>query len=182
MSQFPYYLRGYYRERIGDPKMEPPLLITEPDRKTFARASPRQYFGKVAAVFLIVGPPIFGVIFYLVASIANPNADTLYTKVSEALGVVFSLYGLFACYVVGLLPSLMAGFVYSRSYRHKGAIAHRLPVAALIGAVVYFLVCSLVLIFLYAGRIEAGAWVFTAYAAGAGAVSTLLSALILENC
>jgi uncharacterized membrane protein YeaQ/YmgE (transglycosylase-associated protein family) len=162
--------------------MEPLMSKTEPDRKDFARASPRQYFGKVAAIFLIVGPPTFGLIFYLAGSIANPNADTLNRKISEALGVVFSFYGLFASYVAGLVPSLMAGFVYARSYRHKGTTGHRFLVAALIGAAVYFLVCSLVLYFLYAGRIDPDAWLFTAYAAGAGAVSALLCALIVENC
>jgi uncharacterized membrane protein len=146
------------------------------------RASPTQYFfGKVGPIFLIVGSPIFGLIFYLAMSIANPNADTLYTKISEALGIVFSFSGLFASYAVGGVPSLLAGFVYSRRYRHKGATGHRFLVAAFIGAAVCFLACSLVLFFLYAGRIETAAWPFAAYAAGAGAVSALLCALIVEN-
>jgi hypothetical protein len=75
----------------------------------------------------------------------------------------------------------MAGLVYSRSYRHKGTSGYRFLVAALIGAAVYFLVCSLVLYFLYAGRIETAARLFTTYAAGAGAVSALLCALIVEK-
>ena len=162
--------------------MEAPLSKIEPDRKDFARASPSQYFfGKVAPIFFIVGSPIFGLLFSLETSIANHNADTLHTKISEALGMVFSFDGLFASYVVGLVPSLMAGFVYSRSYRHIGSTGHRILVAALIGAAVYFLVCSLVLYFIFAGRVETDAWLFTAYAAGAGAVSTLFCALIVEN-
>jgi uncharacterized membrane protein len=162
--------------------MEPPLSKTEPDRNDFARASPNQYFfGKVGPIFLIVGSPIFSLLFFWAISIANHNADTLYTKNTEALGIIFSIDGLFTSYAVAGVPSLMAGFVYSRSYRHIRSTGHRFLVAALIGAVVDFVVCSLVLYFIYAGRVETDAWLFTAYAAGAGAVSTLLCALIVEN-
>jgi hypothetical protein len=170
-------------ERIGNLQVKSPLSKIEPGRKDVARASSRQYsFGKVAAIFLIVGPPTSGLLFYLAVSIANRNADTLYTKIGEAFGIVFSLYGLFASYVAGLAPSLMAGFMYSRSYRREATARHRFLVAVSIGAAAYLLACSLVLYFLYAGRIETDAWPFTAYAAGAGALSALLCALIAEIC
>jgi uncharacterized membrane protein YeaQ/YmgE (transglycosylase-associated protein family) len=157
------------------------LSRIEPDRKDSARASPNQYFlGKVGAIFLIVGSPIFGLLFSLAVSIANRNADTLYTKISQELGIFFSVYGLFSSYVVGLVPSLMAGLVHSRISRHIGSAGQRVLAAALIGAAVYCLVCALVLYFIYAGRVETDAWLFTIYAAGAGAVAALLCASILE--
>jgi hypothetical protein len=157
------------------------LSKIEPDRKDFTRAYPRErFFRKAAAIFLLVGPPIFTPLFLLAISIANRNADTLFTKINEALGIAFSLYGL-TSYAIGFVPSLIAAFAYSKSYDHKRPIGQRLLVAALIGAAVYFLVCSLVLFFLYAGRIEPNAWLFTVYAAGAGAVSAFLCALIVEN-
>jgi hypothetical protein len=97
--------------------------------------------------------------------------------------MVLSLYGLSASYVVGFVPSLIAGFAYSRSYRHK-TIGRRLLVAALIGAAVNFLVCALVLRLIFGGRIETADWPFAAYAAGdaagAGAVSAFFCALIVE--
>jgi hypothetical protein len=141
-------------------------------------------FGKVVAVFLIVGPPTFCPVFYFVSAVATRNADTLLTKLNEALLVVFTIGGLLACYAVGFFPALIAGFmysfVYSTSRRHKKVVSHRLLRAALIGAVVYSLVCALALVSVYSGRVETGTWPFTVYAAGAGAVSAFLCALIVE--
>jgi hypothetical protein len=180
ITQFPYCWLRLLSRANWQPADGAALSSIEPDRRDLARVSPRQYFGKVAAIFLIVGPPTFGLLFCLAISIANPNADTLFTKINEALGIAFSLYGL-TSYAIGFVPSLIAAFAYSKSYDHKRPIGPRLLVAALIGAAVYFLVCSLVLFFLYSGRIGTGAWLFTVYAAGAGAVSAFLCALIVEN-
>jgi uncharacterized membrane protein len=116
----------------------------------------------------------------LAISIANQNADTLYTKVDETFESFFSFYGLLSSYVVGFVPSLIVGFAYSRSFRHSTTVGQRLLVAALIGAALYFFVCALVLYFLFGGQIAADVKLFTAYAAGAGAVSALLCASIVE--
>jgi uncharacterized membrane protein YeaQ/YmgE (transglycosylase-associated protein family) len=159
------------------------LSKIEPDRNNLAQASPRQYsFGKIVAIFLIVGPPTFGLLFYLVGNLGTRNGETIHATIGESFGVVFSLYGLLACYVVGFVPSLIVGFAYSRSYRHR-TISRRLLVAAIIGAAVYFLVCALVLLSIFGGRMETD-WPFVAYAAGdaagAGAVSAFFCALIVE--
>ena len=156
------------------------LSKIEPDRNNLARGSPRQYtFGKIAVIFLIVGPPTFVPLFYFLGDIATRNGDTIHAKIGEALGMVSSLYGLSVSYIVGFVPSLVAGFAYSRSYRHR-IIGRRLLVAALIGAAVYFLVSALVLLFVFGGRIETADWPFAAYAAGAGSVSAFFCALIVE--
>ena len=86
---------------------------TEPKQNNFASAASRHAsphplsFGKIAAAFLVVGPPLFGALFWLAVSLANPVGDPLHEKISEALGVAFSFFGLLASYAVGLLPSLI---------------------------------------------------------------------------
>src|ERR1700730_7833592 len=71
------------------------LSKIEPNRNNLARGSPRQYsFGKIAVIFLIIGPPTFAPLFYLVGDIATRNGDTIHTKIGEAFGMVLSLYGL----------------------------------------------------------------------------------------
>jgi hypothetical protein len=45
--------------------MEAPLSKIESDRNNLARASARQYsFGKIAGIFLIIGPPTFSIILF----------------------------------------------------------------------------------------------------------------------
>jgi len=116
---------------------------TEPERNNFERAFSRQAsrqiaFGKIAAIFLIMGPPIFGLLFSLAVSLANPVGDPLHDKIGLAFGIAFSFFGLLASYVVGLLPSLIAAFGCSKSRRITG-LGLRLLVTALIGAAIYLL-------------------------------------------
>jgi hypothetical protein len=137
-------------------------------------------FGKIVAVFSIVGPPIFTPIFYFASDVADLHAETLLTTLHEALLLVFTIYGLLVSYTVGFLPSLFVGFTYlftcSTSRRNK---KNRLLGAALSGVVVFFLACALALLSFNASRADGG-WLLTAYAAGAGAVSAFLCALIVE--
>jgi len=79
-----------------------PLPETEPDRND--AAPPRQRsFGKTAATFLIVGPPIFFPSFYLAANLATRNGDTIHVKIDETFGVVLSPYGLLAIVPQGVV-------------------------------------------------------------------------------
>jgi len=157
-----------------------------PERNSFASATSRPTslrpisFGKIVAAFLVVGPPLFGALFWLAVSLANPVGDPLHVKISEALGVAFSFFGLLASYAVGLLPSLIICSAFAKSRRHISAVGMRLVVAALIGAAVYLLLFSVFLAGLGA-RMEHDWLLFTAYAAGAGAVSALICAFITEN-
>ena len=141
----------------------------------------------IRAIFLMVGPPTFGMLFLLAVSIAAPVGDPLHTKIHLALGITFSGFGLLFSYAVGLVPSLIASSAYATTRRHIGGFGHRLLVAAPIGAAVYFVASFVVLdviddgkLFSGGGRTEHDLWLFTAYAAGAGAVSIVLSALIVE--
>jgi hypothetical protein len=160
---------------------------TEPEQNSFARATSRQValrpisFGKIAAAFLFVGPPLFGALFWLAVSLANPVGDPLHEKIGIAFGVAFSFFGLLASYAVGLLPSLIICTALARSRRHISAVGLRLGAAALIGAIVYFLVFVLGLDLLTAGQMERAYWLFTFYAAGAGAVSAFICAYLAEN-
>jgi hypothetical protein len=160
---------------------------TEPEQHSFARSSSRQValrpisFGKIAAAFLVVGPPLFGALFWLAVSLANPVGDPLHEKIGVAFGVAFSFFGLLASYAVGLLPSLIICTALARSRRHISAVGLRLVAAALIGAIVYFLVFVLGLDLLTAGKMDRAYWLFTFYAAGAGAVSAFICAFIAEH-
>jgi hypothetical protein len=172
---------SYYRERIGDPQTEASLSKIEPDRDNFPRASPRRYsFGKIAATFLIIGPPIFGPFFYFALDIPA-NGDPIHTKISETFGSIFNPWALLTFYVMGLVPASIVGFAYSKSYRKT--IGYRPLVATLIGAVVYFLVCALVVSMISAGQFKTD-WRFAAYATGGaavgGAISAFFCALIME--
>jgi hypothetical protein len=153
----------------------------EPDRNNLALASPRQYsFSKIAAIFFGVGAPIFCLILGLAMSV-RANGDPIHTKISEAFGGIFSFYGLLGSYAVGLVPSLIIGLAYSKSYRHR-AVGSRLLIATLTGAIFYFVVLLLVLCAAYIqhARIDIDGLLIGAYATGAGAVSAFLCALILE--
>ncbi|MGC1354566.1 MAG: hypothetical protein WA851_02005 [Xanthobacteraceae bacterium] len=105
---------------------------TEPGQNTFSRASTHQAalrplsFGKIAGIFLVLGPPLCGALFWLAVSLANPVGDPLHEKIGEALGIALSFFGLLASYVVGLVPSLIVAFVCSRSRRRISSLA-RLP-------------------------------------------------------
>jgi hypothetical protein len=115
----------------------------EPEQNNFAGASSRQgtlrhlSFGKIAAVFLVAGPPLFGALFWLAVSLANPVGDPLHERIGVAFGVAFSFFGLLASYAVGLLPSLIICAAFAKG--HLSAVGVRLVAAALIGAAVYFL-------------------------------------------
>jgi len=176
--------------------LETPLSQIEPEQNNFARASARRVslrqisFGKIAAIFLVLGPPLFGLLFWLAVSLGNPVGDPLHEKLGVAFGIAFSFFGLLASYAVGLLPSLIIGFAYSRSRRRISAVGVGLIVAVLIGATVYFLVFLLGLGVLDTGRMlnsfsgsrtEHDLWLFTFYAAGAGAVSAFFCSFIAEN-
>jgi len=80
---------------------------------------------------------------------------------------------------MGLVPASIVGFAYSKSYRKT--IGYRPLVATLIGAVVYFLVCALVVSM--TGQFKPD-WRFAAYATGGaavgGAISAFFCALIME--
>jgi len=112
----------------------------EPEQNSFAGASSRQgtlrhlSFGKIAAAFLVVGPPLFGALFWLAVSLANPVGDPLHEKIGVAFGVAFSFFGLLASYAVGLLPSLIICTAFAKIRRHISAVGLRLVAAALIGA------------------------------------------------
>ena len=101
---------------------------TEPGQNTFSRASSHQAalrplsFGKIAGIFLVLGPPLFGALFWLAVSLANPVGDPLHEKIGEALGIALSFFGLLASYVVGLVPSLIVAFVCSRSRRRISSV------------------------------------------------------------
>jgi hypothetical protein len=166
---------------IGDLQTEASLSEIEPDRDNCSRASPRQYsFGKIAAVFLIVGPPIFGPFFYFALDIPA-NGDPIHTKISEAFGSIFSPWALLSFYVMGIVPASIVGFAYSKSYRTT--VGYRPLVATLVGAIVYFLVCALVVSMLLPGQSEPD-WRFAAYATGGaavgGGISAFFCALIME--
>jgi hypothetical protein len=125
---------------VGESANSGVIAKMEPEQNHFAAEPSRQVrFGKIAAIFLIIGPPSFGALFWLTVSLANPVGDPLHEKIGEALGVAFSFFGLLASYAVGLLPSLVIGFAYSRSRRYVSAIRHRFGIGALIGAAVYYL-------------------------------------------
>jgi len=154
---------------------------TEPEETEFAGESSRPLaFGKIAGIFLILEPPLFGLLFWLAVSLANPVGDPFHDKIGVAFGVALSPLGLAASYGVGLLPSLIAGFAYSRSRRHIGGVGRRLLVAALIGAAVYLALFALFMIGL-TGGLQHDYRLFTAYAADAGAISAFICACILEE-
>jgi len=165
-----------------------PLSQIEPEQSNFARAarqvSLRQIsFGKIAAIFLIICPPSFGALFWLAVSLANPVSDPLHEKIVEALGIAFSFFGLLASYAVGLLPSLIIGFAYSKTRRHIRTIPYRLLAVALIGATVFYLPFVLLVLDMHnnGDRMKHDLLLFTFYAAGAGAVSAFFCAFIAEN-
>jgi uncharacterized membrane protein YeaQ/YmgE (transglycosylase-associated protein family) len=141
-------------------------------------------FGKIVWAFLIAGPPTFAPIFYVVGVVVDSPAGTLFTKLGEVLRIAFSLYGLLMSYAAGFFPALVAGFAYSfvdsASRRHNKTASYRFLRAALVGAVVYSLICVLALLTAYGGRVETVAWLYTVYAACAGAVSACLCALVVE--
>ena len=146
-----------------------------PEQDSFARTSSRQdpprqlSFGKIAAIFLILGPPLFGPLFWLAVSLANPVGDPLHEKIGEAFGVAFSLFGLLASYAVGLLPSLIICTAFAKSRRHISTVSLRLVAAALIGATVYFVLFALFMIGL-SGGLQRDYFLFTVYATAAGAI------------
>ncbi|WP_375778370.1 hypothetical protein ACE103_03700 [Bradyrhizobium sp. ma5] len=152
----------------------------ESDR-SLARSSPRQHsFGKVAAVFLVLGPPISTPLFFLATALGNQ--DPWHEKIDASLGMVFSVYGLLTCYAIGIVPALIAALVYLKSYDDRRSVGLRFLVATLLGALVYFLAYLLVLFFLDGGQVQLFALQFSLYGAGAGAVSTFICALIVETC
>jgi hypothetical protein len=159
---------------------------TEPQQNNLASASSRHAslkplsFGKIAAAFLVVGPPLFGALFWLAVSLANPVGDPLHEKISEALGLAFSFFGMLASYAVGLLPSLIICSVFAKYRRHVSAVGSRFLVAALIGAAVYFVLFALFMIGL-SGGLRHDYLLFTVYAAAAGAISAFICAFILEE-
>ena len=158
----------------------------EPKRSNFADVasrppSPRSIsFGKITAVFLILGPPLFGLLFWLAVSLANRNSDPLHEKIYEAVGVALSIFGLLASYAVGLLPSLISALAYAKSRRHLSGVGHRFLAAVLIGAMVYLILFALFMIGL-TGGLQHDYRLFTLYAAAAGAVSAFICAFILEE-
>jgi hypothetical protein len=172
---------------LATPRSDAPTSNSEPEQNSFAGASSRQgtlrhlSFGKIATAFLVVGPPLFGALFWLAISLANPVGDPLHEKIGVAFGVAFSFFGLLASYAVGLLPSLIICSAFAKIRRHVSAVGLRLIAAALIGAAVYFLAFVLGLDLLTAGRMERAYWLFTFYAAAAGAISALICAFIVEN-
>ena len=91
-----------------------------------------------------------------------------------------SFFGLLASYVVGLVPSLIVAFVYSRSRRRSSSVGRRLLVAAMIGAAVYFVLFAVFMIGL-GGGLQHDYLLFTGYAAASGAISAFICALILEE-
>jgi hypothetical protein len=129
------------------------------------------------SLFIVLGPPIFSVLFCLASSI-NANSDPLYEKITETVGIALSLYGLLTAYFAGLIPSLLISSAYSKI--RQRTIGYRLVVPTIVGSGAYCLVCVLVLSVLYGGEVSHDAWSFAIYAAGAGAISTLLCALIVE--
>jgi len=152
----------------------------EPERDNLARASSRRLsVGKIAAVFLILGPPLFGVLFWLAVSLGNPVGDPLHEKVGVAVGVALSPFGLVAAYAVGILPSLIIGFAHSRSRHHIRGVGRRFLVVAVMGPAVYFILFAVFMVGL-SGGLEHDYRLFTGYAAAAGAVSVFFCAFILE--
>jgi small-conductance mechanosensitive channel len=161
--------------------VETPLSETTPNPDSFDRVASRQLsFGKIAGIFLVLGPPLFGVLFWLLVSLANPNSDPFHEKTREAVGVALSIYGLMASYAVGLLPFLILTLVYARSRRHLSGVGRRFLVAALIGAVVYFIAFAILLIEI-SGGLDRDYRLFAIYATAAGAVSSFVCAFILEE-
>jgi hypothetical protein len=177
----------FYRANWQTPRSEAPMSNTEPEQNSFARTTSPQVslrpisFGKIAAAFLVVGPPLFGALFWLAVSLANPVGDPLHEKIGVAFGVAFSFFGLLASYAVGLLPSLIICTAFAKCRQHIRSTGIGLIVAALIGASVYSLVFVLGFDLLTAGRMEGAYWLFTFYAAAAGAVSAFICAFIAEN-
>ena len=120
-------------------------------------------------------------------SLLGPGAETtfLHEKISEALGLAFSFFGMLASYAVGLLPSLIICTAFAKIRRHISAVGLRLVAAAVIGAAVYFLAFVLGLDLLTAGRMERAYWLFTFYAAfyaaAAGAVSAFICVVLLSQ-
>ena len=147
----------------------------------FAPRPPRPLsFGKIAGIFLVLGPPLFGPLFWLAVSLANPVGDPLHEKIGEAFGIAFSFFGLLASYAVGLLPSLIICTPFAKSRRHISSVGRRLLAAALIGAAVYFVLFALFMIGL-SGGLQHDYFLFTGYAAAAGAISAFVCAFILEE-
>jgi len=152
----------------------------EPDRND--HASLRQHsFGKIAAIFLIVGPPTFSPLFYFVADLATRNGDTIHAKIGESSMMILGPYGLLTSYAIGVVPSFIVGCAYWKSYRFRN-FGGRLRLAALIGAAVDFVICAAIVLLAFGGEAN---WPFAvsvvAGATGAGAVSAFICALILEN-
>ena len=148
--------------------------------RNVARASSRTELFKWGLIFLLVGPPIFGLLFYLATSAAHVGAPDFFEEISQVPEQVFSLYGLLASYLAGSIPSLIAALAYLRSTHNLRTTGRRLLVAVPIGAAVYFAACCLVLVFLFGDQIEASTWLFAAYAAAAGAFSTVVCALVVQ--
>jgi hypothetical protein len=170
----------YLNRAPYSPALEPkdPMSDIGPDpRQDRAR---RLSFAKIAGAFLILGPPLFGPLFWLAASLANPVGDPVHEKISEALGVAFSFFGLLASYAVGLLPSLIIALVYATNRRRIIGVGRRFLVAALTGAVVYFVLFTLFMIGI-SGGLRHDYLLFTGYAAAAGAISAFVCAFILEE-
>jgi hypothetical protein len=178
-ARFRFFVAWRVPKPIVDQEMETPL--SQSDRTVAPESPPKYSFGKGVAIFLIGGPPTFAPLFWLIVSLANHNSDTLSTKINEALSVVFSLYGLLGSYAVGTIPSLIIGLVCLANYHHITTIRGWLLFAGLVGAAAYFFECSIALIFVYGGRVQADAWPLAGFAAAAGAISACLCALIVEN-
>jgi uncharacterized membrane protein len=149
-------------------------------RNNVAGMPPRSYsWLKVALTFLLVGPPISGILIVLAMSLFSVGSTA--SRANTAFDVL-NLYGLLASYVIGFIPSLIAGAIYSRAFHPQEATAGgRLRLAALVGFIVYFLASFLVLGVIFGDRIEASVWLLMAFAAVAGSISTSICALIVAD-
>jgi len=120
-------------------------------------------------------------LFFLASDIANENADSFATKVGETFGMFRYFEGWLSAYALGLVPTLFASFAYSRARDQQTAVVHRLLIAAFIGAVISFCVCVLTMFLLSGGQIELFALQLSLYAAGSGAISAFVCALVMET-
>jgi hypothetical protein len=143
-----------------------------------AISAPSHPWKRVAVAFLVIGPPVFDVIFTTIWNFAWPSTgeSNLY-GLELGFDILFSP-GIILVYAIGAVPSLLTGWVYAK-IAASVKFRSRMVSAILVGAIVYLIFSILFLEFL-TRELDKFAWTVIGFGACAGAGSALLCALIEE--
>jgi hypothetical protein len=136
---------------------------------------------KVAIIFLILGPPFFGIVLCSCSSLFVSKQDPNVPWFLDGVSMALNPFMLLAEYAAGFAPSLASGYVYSSIDRSRSAFGFRLLAAALAGAVAYCLVVTMIVGFISGGQIGTDLSTIIGLSACAGAAASVFCALIVEG-